>query len=171
MRATSVIGLQRPWWAPTDPSDTPVGRLAEVDPGRLVPLRRAVLRDGRPDLPASYPSDGDASTLHLAVVDSGGEVVGGVTVVVDPLPGAATLRLALMAVDPAYQGRGVGRALVTSVQDRAAKAGLAVWAASRVSALPFYIRRGFRPRGDAYTGPMDLAHRRVLWRTDSGSVG
>jgi predicted N-acetyltransferase YhbS len=143
-----------------------VGRLAEVAPGRLVPLRRSVLRDGRTDLPASYPSDDDASTLHLAAIDPDGEVVGGVTVVVDPLPGAATLRLGLMAVDPAHQGRGIGRALVTSVQDRAAGAGLAVWAASRVSALPFYGRLGFRPRGDTYVGPMDLPHRRVGWWPD-----
>ncbi len=163
MGATSAIGRQRPWWATTGPLDTGMGRLAEVAPGRLVPLRRSVLRDGRPDLPASYPSDEDPSTLHLAVEDRDGRVVAGVTVLVDPLPGAATLRLALMAVDPAYQGRGVGRALVTSVQERAAGAGLAVWAASRVSALPFYGRLGFRPRGDIYTGPMDLPHRRVLW--------
>jgi GNAT superfamily N-acetyltransferase len=171
MGATSVIGRPAPWWVPVGPSDIPMGRLVEVDPDRLVPLRRSVLRDGRRDLPASYASDGEPSTLHLAVVDPDDSVVGGVTVVVDPLPGAATLRLALMAVAPALQGRGVGRALVASVQSRAAGAGLAVWAAARVSALPFYGRLGFHPRGDIVIGSMDLPHRRVLWRPDARVPG
>ena len=126
-------------------------------------LRRAVLRDGRPDLPASYPFDAEPSTLHLGVITPDGTAVGGVSVVVDPLPGFASLRLALMAVDPAFQGRGIGRHLVLAVQDRAGAAGLAVWAAARLSALDFYTGLGFRARGDVYVGPMDLPHRHVLW--------
>jgi|GEM_PF-3329151 len=169
MGASSVIGLHGPWWDAGAPLDTPAGRMAEVDPRRLVPLRRSVLRDGRSDLPASYGFDREPSTLHLAVFDAGDSVIGAVTVLVDPLPGAASLRLALMAVDPAVQGRGVGRSLVTSVQARAAGAGLAVWAASRVTALPFYRRLGFRPRGDVVVGPMDLPHRRVLWHSGTGT--
>ncbi len=172
MGATSVVGSSGPWWArPDGPIGAAVGRLVEVDPARLVALRRAVLRNGRGDLPASYPFDDEPSTLHLAVVGPGDRVVGGVTVLVDPLPGAATLRLALMAVDPALQGRGVGRTLLGAVQGRAAGAGLAVWAAARVGALPFYESLGFRPRGDVYVGPMDLPHRRVLWRPGPGVPG
>ncbi len=153
-----------PWWAARPPVDLAEGRLAEVDAAELVSLRRVVLRDGRADLPASYPFDSESSSLHLGVVDSDGTAVGGVTVVVDPLPGFATLRLALMAVDPAVRGRGVGRRLVLAVQERADEAGLAVWAASRVSALGFYTGLGFRARGDVYVGPMDLPHRHILWR-------
>lgn len=158
-------GRIEPWWRPQRPVTVPGGVLAEVDAVDLIELRRAVLRDGRPDLPAAYPFDARPTSLHLAVLASDGTAVGGVTVVVDPLPGFATLRLALMAVDPAVQGMGVGRALVEAVQDRAAGAGLDVWAAARATAVDFYIRLGFRPRGDAFAGPMDLAHRRVLWRS------
>ncbi len=166
MGVGSVVGSRGPWWtaerSPARPTDDPV----EVAASRLVPLRRSVLRDGRLDLPASYPFDGEPSTLHLAVVGHDDVVVGGVTVLVDPLPGAASLRLALMAVDPAHRGRGVGRALVEEAQALASGAGLAVWAASRVGALPFYLQLGFRPRGDTTIGPMDLPHRTVLWRPD-----
>ena len=158
-------GPTEPWWRPRLPVTVPGGVLAEVDPADLIALRRAVLRDGRSDLPAAYPFDAEPTSLHLAVVTADGNAVGGVTVVVDPLPGFATLRLALMAVDPAVQGTGVGRSLVEAVQERAAEAGLDVWAAARTTALDFYVRLGFRPRGDVFAGPMGLAHRRILWRS------
>jgi len=154
-----------PWWRARPPAATPEGILAEIDASRLVDLRRSVLRDGRVDLPASYPTDGEPSSLHLGVSAPDGTVVAGVTVVVDPWPGFATLRLALMAVDPGFQGRGIGRCLVEAVQERAEEAGLDVWAAARVGALGFYTGLGFVSRGDAYVGPMDLPHRRVLWRS------
>ncbi|HEY4928175.1 MAG TPA: GNAT family N-acetyltransferase [Acidimicrobiales bacterium] len=163
MAATGTPDRSARWWPARPPVDLAEGTLAEVDAIDLVALRRTVLRDGRADLPASYPFDAEASSLHLGVVTSEGTPVGGVTVVVDPLPGFATLRLVLMAVDPAVQGRGVGRHLVLAVQERAAVAGFAVWAASRVSALDFYTGLGFRARGDVYVGPMDLPHRHVLW--------
>ena len=165
MTPTGTAHPSAPWWRSGPPSDTPGGTLAEIDASDLVDLRRSVLRDGRVDLPASSPFDGEPSSLHLGVTAPDGTVVGGVTVVVDPWPGFATLRLALMAVDPAVQGRGIGRCLVVAVQERAGEAGLDVWAAARVGALGFYTGLGFVPRGDVYVGPMDLPHRRILWRS------
>jgi len=165
MTPTATGPPSAPWWRGHPPSASSEGTLAEIDASRLVDLRRSVLRDGRVDLPASYPFDGEPSSLHLGVSTPDGTVVGGVTVVVDPWPGFATLRLALMAVDPGVQGRGIGRCLVEAVQERAAEAGLDVWAAARVGALGFYTGLGFVPRGDVYVGPMDLPHRRILWRS------
>ena len=150
---------------PLDPVATPVGTLGETGASGLLGLRRTVLRDGRNDLPASYPGDDRASTLHLALTDPGGWVVGGVTVRHDPWPGFASLHLVGMAVAPDRQRRGVGGVLVGAVQATAAEAGLDVWAAARTTALDFYRRHGFRPVGPEFTGAMDLAHRRVLWRS------
>ena len=152
------------WWEPLPAVDTPDGLLGEVEPSTLVDLRRAVLRDGRTDLPAAYPSDHAPSTLHLGVVDGRGRAVGGVTVRVEPWPGFATLQLALMAVDADLRGRGVGAGLVRAAQGAAGAAGYDLWAAARQSALGFYVALGFRPLGDGFTGAMDLPHRRVLWR-------
>ena len=166
MPANGTPDRHAPWWS-ARPAGRPRPKAASPrsTPRDLVDLRRTVLRDGRADLPASYPFDAEPSSLHLGVVNSEGTAVGGVTVVVDPLPGFATLQLALMAVDPAIRRQGVGRLLVLAVQERAAEAGLAVWAAARVSALDFYTGLGFRARGDVYIGPMDLPHRHILWRT------
>ena len=163
--ATPIPLRTEPWWRPRPPVATSAGVLTELDPADLVALRRTVLRDGRDDLVATHRFDAEPTSLHLGVVAADGSAVGGVTVVIDPLPGFATLRLVLMAVDPAVQGSGVGRSLVEAIQDRAAEAGLDVWAAARVSAVDFYLRLGFLPRGDVFVGPMDLAHRRVLWRS------
>jgi len=158
------------WWRPlggaeaSDAVPAVVGAPAVVPVEALVDLRRAVLRDGRTDLSAAHPADLDPSTLHLGVLAPGGRAVGGVTVLVDPWPGYATLHLVLMAVDPGWRRRGVGAALVGAVQNAAAAAGFDVWAAARTGALDFYAALGFRPLGDEFTGAMDLSHRRVLWR-------
>jgi len=152
------------WWSPVEPTGVPGGTVREVDPADLVGLRRAVLRDGRADLPASYPWDSEPSTLHLGMVTPGEQVVGCVTVRVDPWPGFASLHLVLMAVDASWRRRGVGRALVGTVQESATAAGLDVWAAARTGALDFYRELGFTPAGDVFVAAMDLPHRRVLWR-------
>ena len=156
------------WWEPVGPREVPGGVLGVVDPEELVDLRRAVLRDGRADLPAGHPTDHDPSTLHLGVVSPGGRVVGGVSVRFEPWPGFATLQLVLMAVDGDLQGRGTGASLVEAVQGAATVAGYDVWAAARLSALGFYRRLGFHPMGDVFTGAMDLPHRRILWRRRAG---
>jgi GNAT superfamily N-acetyltransferase len=156
------------WWEPLPDTPTDHGTLGVVDPASLVDLRRAVLRDGRTDLPAAYPTDQAPSTLHLGTVTPGGRAIGGVTVLVDPWPGVATLHLVLMAVDRQWQARGVGGALVRAVQGAAASAGYDVWAAARLSALDFYRGLGFRPAGDVVTGAMDLPHRRVRWHRPAG---
>ena len=158
------------WWEPLGDAPAPgaaggvPGVPGVVAVGALVDLRRAVLRDGRADLHAGHPADPDPSTLHLGAVSPGGPMVGGVTVVVEPWPGYATLHLVLMAVDAGWRRRGVGASLVRAVQDSATAAGFDVWAAARTGVLDFYADLGFRPLGDEFTGAMDLAHRRVLWR-------
>jgi ribosomal protein S18 acetylase RimI-like enzyme len=161
----TVVAMGDRWWEPIEPVATPAGVIRVVDPAELVALRRAVLRDGRPDLPASYPSDDEPSSLHLGLMTPVGRLAGCVTVLEEPFPGFASLHLVLMAVDPDLRRQGVGRALVGAVQGSAAAAGRNVWAAARLTALEFYVALGFTAMGDVFTGAMDLPHRRVLWRS------
>jgi GNAT superfamily N-acetyltransferase len=152
------------WWEPFEPVATTVGTVHVARLEDLVPLRRSVLRDGRTDLPASYPTDDEPSTLHLGLMTPDGVLAGCVTVLTDPLPGYASLRLVLMATDPDHRRQGVGRALVGTVQGSATAAGRNVWAAARLTAVDFYRALGFTAMGDDFTAAMDLPHRRVLWR-------
>ncbi len=157
--------MGRRWWEPFEPVATSTGVIEVVDPADLVTLRRTVLRDGRSDLPASYPTDDEPSTLHLGIIAPGGRIVGCVTVLEEPLPGFASLHLVLMAVDPDLRRQGVGRSLVSVVQESAEVAGRNVWAAARLTALEFYSALGFTAMGDVFIAAMDLPHRRVLWRS------
>jgi GNAT superfamily N-acetyltransferase len=56
-------------------------------------------------------------------------------------------------IDPVWQGRGVGRALMAEVERRAVERGVAVLAVpSSVTAEPFYAKLGFSPVRDSYHG-------------------
>ena len=94
----------------------------------------------------------DGGTVLVAEVD--GQVAGTVTffpdasweaMPMDPSPGTAGLRAT--AVHPAYQGRGIGRALVDACLDRARDRGaermLLHTAAFMLSAVELYERLGF----------------------------
>ena len=56
-------------------------------------------------------------------------------------------------IDPGYQGRGIGRALMAEVERAAAERGITVLAVpSSVTAEPFYAKLGFNPVRDSYDG-------------------
>ncbi|SOD74528.1 acetyltransferase (GNAT) family protein [Jatrophihabitans sp. GAS493] len=143
----------------------------EVAPARaeeIEPLRRAVLRDGNPELDATTPEDGLPTTLHLAGADLAvGRPIGCLTLIEAPFAGDPLqigLRLALMAVDPQYQRHGVGSVLLRTAQRAAASVGTGIWANARDSALGFYARGGFATSGSGFIGPMNLPHHRIYWR-------
>jgi GNAT superfamily N-acetyltransferase len=120
------------------------------------PLRHSVLRPGRPFATVCTPRDEDAATWHLAAF-AAGEVVGVVTLFADATPyakGRRAERFRWMAVDPAWQGRGVGRLLMRSAAEFLGERGVAVmWAHGRDSALSFYEGIGFASVGDGFIDP------------------
>lgn len=129
-------------------------------------LRRRVLRNHLEGAPAGAPTDELPGTLHLgASLD--GRLVGVVTLFVEPAPGrgdVAAMRFRFMAVDPAFQGRGVGRALMAGVIGRARAAGARIlWANGRDTALDFYRRLGFSVVGESFCDSTSgLPHHLVL---------
>lgn len=147
-------------------------RRARVD--EIFPLRHAVLRPGRP---VSYSVYGeDDSAVHIGAWDDG-TLVGCATVFPDPWPGPpaepAAWRLRGMAVDPDWQGRGVGAQVLTASIDAARAAGAPLlWANGRSAALAFYQRHGFRSVGQEFiTADTGLTHVKIVLDLADGPPG
>ncbi len=80
-----------------------------------------------------------AQRFELVAAESAGRVVGAAQM--DPTDG----RLRALFVDDAYQGRGLGGALLAEVEARAARRGLTrLFGAMALNAVSFYARHGFR---------------------------
>jgi GNAT superfamily N-acetyltransferase len=121
-------------------------------------LRLGVLRPTAPLGPAAY--DLLPTTVHIGAFDN--DVVVGCASVFPEAYGdeRAAWRLRGMAVDPSYQGQGIGRLVLDAVHDVASAAGAPLlWANGRTSALGFYQRMGWTAVGEEFTyGPADLPH-------------
>ncbi|MBV9100194.1 MAG: GNAT family N-acetyltransferase [Candidatus Dormibacteraeota bacterium] len=142
----------------------------EVTLDTVLPLRHQVLRAGQPIDVARSKQDGLPGTVHYAAYEDD-TVVGVVTQFPDDTdlaPGVHAERFRGMAVDPAWQGRGVGRVLMRAAVELARSRGAEVlWANGRDTALDFYTRIGFRVIGDGFVdGVMHLGHHVVLARLD-----
>ncbi|HWC68681.1 MAG TPA: GNAT family N-acetyltransferase [Acidimicrobiales bacterium] len=152
--------------APDDPGGAAV-RVVEVAAPATHDLRRRVLRDGTPSDVVEFRGDDTPGVVHLAALAASGEIVGVVTMLPVPCPhrpGCSTRQLRGMAVDPAWQGRHVGAALLRAFVERARAGGAeAVWANARDSALGFYERAGFTVAGDGFvTDDTRLPHHAVV---------
>lgn len=139
--------------------------MRQVDAGATHDLRRRVLRGHLPDASVEYPDDDCPETVHLAVEDADATVVAIATTFPEATPhrpGARASRLRGMAVDPRWQGRGVGARLLEAVVDRARRDGYEVlWANGRDVALGFYARHGWEVVGEGFEA-IGLPHHVVV---------
>jgi GNAT superfamily N-acetyltransferase len=141
-------------------------RVVEVGVEAVRPLRREVLRDGRPDADVTFPTD--EAGFHLAVLDEGDRdaVIGVASFFESPTakrPGRVAWQLRGMAVATAWQGRGVGLALLDEAVRRLRSMGAEVlWADGRDTALGFYERAGWAVEGDGYVTGIGLPHHTVV---------
>jgi len=123
---------------------SPAWRVIEVPAGErqgYVGLLR--LADDSETEVARYRDEG----VLFGLIDATSDEPRGEVLVVEAELGAMELRS--VAIDPAWQGRGVGRALVQEVLARLRARGVprvvVVTASSSLDALAFYLRLGFRP--------------------------
>jgi len=109
-------------------------------------LRSEVLRDGRAQ-GISSPTDSLPETFHLGAVENA-EIVGTSTYFPAVCPhhpevGDAYM-LRYMAVAPAFQGQGVGAAILVRAIEILRERGVTLlWANARDTALSFYLSNGF----------------------------
>jgi predicted GNAT family N-acyltransferase len=117
----------------------------------VLPLRARVLRPGQPIDVARYDIDADPATVHVAARDADGRVISCATVFPEPFDDEPAWRLRGMATDVAWQGRGVGSAVLARVIDDVRRAGGEVlWCNARVAALGLYRRAGFVTVGEEF---------------------
>jgi GNAT superfamily N-acetyltransferase len=129
-------------------------------------LRLRVLRRHLAEPEVDYPADRQPGSFHLGV-RAGGTVLAIASFSLEPAPGLPDVpaaRLRGMAVDPAHQRRGLGRALIDEARGRLSTEGVElIWANARASALDFYRAQGFEAQGDEFMS-LDLPHRVVVLR-------
>jgi predicted GNAT family N-acyltransferase len=127
--------------------------IVEIPAVATHPVRRSVLRTGTVSDDVVFDGDDESTTFHLGVTVHG-ELVAVSTWRHERCahhPGRPAYRLRGMATLPAQRTSGFGGRLLDAGIDRCRTAGAElVWARARVSALDFYVHRGFEPIGGHY---------------------
>lgn len=153
---------------PTEPNCSITAR--PIPAALTMPLRQAVLRPHQRREEMRFEGDLAEATIHLGAFDASprakhAQPVGVVTLMLSPMPDqpkAGDWRLRAMAVDPAYQGRGVGRMLVTrGIETARTQHGQRIWCNARSHAIGFYEKLGFRVNGEPFDIPTIGPHVRM----------
>lgn len=133
---------------------------------QMIDLRHGVLRAGFPRESANFPGDHDAQTVHLAA-KNGEKIVGCATVLANEWNGQRACQLRGMAVDPAYQRRGVGRQMLEEVDRIAAERGARIlWANARKPAAEFYRKYGWEIVSEEFEIPTAGPHFKMVRRLE-----
>ncbi|MDE3044149.1 MAG: GNAT family N-acetyltransferase [Acidobacteriota bacterium] len=141
--------------------------LRVVAASRLHDLRRRVLRGGDASAVVANTHDDDPTSLHVAVV-LGDDVLASASYFLEPspdAPGILAYQVRYVATDPAWQGRGLGAAVLAAGEEELRRRGVAlVWANARDSALDFYRHRGWTVvEGSAHvSAETQLPHHRIF---------
>lgn len=143
----------------------------QTDLTEILGLRHRVLREGFPLDDARFDGDNDSSTLHMATYacDEQKSRTG------PPLCCATfmdrmfmqktrALQLRGMATEPAFQGKGLGKALLLSViPEIVYLSGIRwFWCNARLSAVPFYEKLGWVCKTAVFEIPTVGPHRVML---------
>jgi GNAT superfamily N-acetyltransferase len=124
-------------------------------------LRQRVLRPNQRPEEQVYPNDDAPDTLHAGAFHDG-KLVGIATVFHDAPPGETNpraWRLRGMAVLPAMQQQGIGRALIEfCVAHVRTRDGDLLWCNGRTSARTFYESLGLRAAGEEFDLPVSGPH-------------
>lgn len=135
-------------------------------------LRRAVSAEGRTDLLSMHHElDDTAGAWHLGAVDATGRVVAISSFYFVPCPVRRDVRpaveLAFMAVDPAFQGKGIGSAVMSeAIRRLKATDAILMWASARDTALHFYERFAFKVAPDSQFTPAETGRLHHLIELD-----
>jgi GNAT superfamily N-acetyltransferase len=137
-------------------------QIGPVPVEEIVDLRHAVLRAGLARETAYFPGDRDLGTVHLAA-KHGQTVVACATVLVNQWEGRRACQLRGMAVDPAFQRRGVGGRLLAEIERVAVQNGVGlIWANARAPAADFYRKHGWETVSEQFEIPTAGPHFKMV---------
>ena len=141
-------------------------RILEVDHGwprfdEVQALYFAVLYEGfGVPLGADWYHDANGSIFAIGLADDG-TLLGAARLL--PVEGDASRQIRQVAVSPAFHGAGLGRRLVTALEQRAVAEGAKeVWLNSRHSAYGFYERLGFVHEGAEFDSELTGIRHRLM---------
>ncbi|MGD0390278.1 MAG: GNAT family N-acetyltransferase [Tepidisphaeraceae bacterium] len=137
-------------------------QIGAVDVEEIIDLRHAILRAGLARETAYFPGDHDSRTVHLAA-KYGKAIVACATVLVNQWEGRPACQLRGMAVDPAYQRRGVGRRLLAEIERVAVENSVGlIWANARAPAAEFYRKHGWEIVSEEFEIPTAGPHFKMV---------
>ncbi|MES2461758.1 MAG: GNAT family N-acetyltransferase [Armatimonadota bacterium] len=135
----------------------------ETEQEALYDLRWRVLRDplGMERGTERIAEDFDADTVHFGAFDTDSRLVGCASLI----PKDNGLQLRAMAVDPIWQGTGVGAAILKAAADIARETEQSLWCEARAHAVRFYERSGWAVESDVFEVPRVGPHYRMRLRS------
>lgn len=144
------------------PADT---KCSPLSASAVIPIRHAVLRQGKPLSTCFFQGDDDAATQHWGAWKNG-QLIGVASVYAVPRPDAPNEReyqLRGMAILPEHQGKSIGKWLLTALENTLKSNGVErIWCNARTTAVPFYRRHGYASEGNEFEIPEVGPHWRMV---------
>jgi GNAT superfamily N-acetyltransferase len=138
---------------------------APVSATEVIPIRHAVLRQGKPVASCYFQGDDAATTQHWGVFENG-LLIGVASVYAVARPDATNDReyqLRGMAILPEHQGKSIGKRLLTVLENALKSNGVErIWCNARTGAVPFYQRLGYVCEGNEFEIPEVGPHWRMV---------
>lgn len=149
-----------------DPGTIVVRRVVVID---IRALRHAVLRPGLPVDSTRFDGDDLDTTIHVAAVVGatviGTTVIGCASWMLSEFAGEPAYQLRGMAVDPAWQGSGIGGRLLRQSEDLLRDSPITLrWCNARISAVGFYERQRWTVVSPVFDIPTAGPHCRMTKR-------
>jgi GNAT superfamily N-acetyltransferase len=133
----------------------------------LIDLRHRVLRAMLAREAAMFPGDDDASSYHFGAFDgSTNAALCCATFHFSIWEDQPAYQLRGMATDPAWAGKGLGRAVMQlAVETITAQTPIRqFWCNGRVVAIPFYQKLGWRIASERFDVPYAGPHHRLVYK-------
>lgn len=122
--------------------------IREISSKDTLTLRNELLRPGKDVSTCIFEGDDAPSTRHFGAIDEAGNIVAIVSVYRKDntaIKEENAYQIRAMATGSACRGQGVGRLLLTAVEEHAKSEGSSlIWANARSSVVGFYAKAGYR---------------------------